>query len=86
MFTIKNTIIVMNSGIISTDGCLRLIIPLYKQKGSRDDPNNYRGITLLRCLGKLFTASLNCRINDFFNAIGLLGERSATVLCLYCVQ
>ena len=38
------------------------IIPLYKNKGSRMDPDNYRGITLLSCVGKLFTAAINERL------------------------
>ena len=42
------------------------IIPLYKNKGKDDDPNNYRGITLLSCYGKLFTSLLNNRLNSFF--------------------
>ena len=32
-----------------------------KKKGSKDDPNNYRGVTLLSCLGKYFTSILNSR-------------------------
>ena len=48
--------------------------PLYKNKGSRNDPNNYRGITLLSCLGKLFTACLSSRISEYMyddNKMGL---------------
>ena len=43
-------------------------MPLYKNKRSRYDPNNYRGITLLSCLGKLFTSCLNTRITNFMYA------------------
>ncbi|MEW8547527.1 MAG: reverse transcriptase family protein, partial [Candidatus Thiodiazotropha sp.] len=38
-----------------------IIIPLFK-KGNVDDVSNYRGITLVSCLSKLFTAVLNHRI------------------------
>ena len=39
-----------------------LIVPLHK-KGDYDDPNNYRGITLISCFAKLFTSILNERLN-----------------------
>ena len=38
------------------------IIPIYKKKGSKRDPGNYRGITLLSCLGKFFNIILNNRL------------------------
>ena len=45
---------VLESGIIPTDWSVGIIKVLYKNKGDIDDINNYRGITLLSCLGKLF--------------------------------
>ena len=41
-----------------------LVVPLHK-KGSIYDVNNYRGITLLSCVGKLFTRMLNNRLYDW---------------------
>ena len=41
-----------------------LIVPLYK-KGSMLNPTNYRGITLLSVLGKLFTRILNNRLDGW---------------------
>ena len=38
-----------------------IIIPLFK-KGDRTDVKNFRGITLVSCLSKLFTSVLNSRI------------------------
>ncbi|MEW8543579.1 MAG: endonuclease/exonuclease/phosphatase family protein, partial [Candidatus Thiodiazotropha sp.] len=40
-----------------------IVIPIHKN-GSQVDPNNYRGITLSSCLGKLFCHVLNNRINS----------------------
>ena len=40
-----------------------IICPIHKS-GPRDDPNNYRGITLLNVMGKLFTAILCDRITQ----------------------
>ena len=42
------------------------IVPIYK-KGPKSEPTNYRGITLMSCLGKLFTSILNKRLLQFTN-------------------
>ena len=39
-------------------------MPLHK-KGDLDDPNNYRGITLISCFAKLFTSVLNERLKTW---------------------
>ena len=41
------------------------IKPLYKNTGAKDNPNNCRGITILSCLGKLFSIFLNSRLLRF---------------------
>lgn len=68
--------LILNTGIIPSDWTLGIIIPLHK-KGPKSDPNNYRGITLLSCIGKLFTALLNKRLNDFMENNNLLGLEQA---------
>ena len=44
-----------------------MIKPIYKNKGDPMNPENYRPITLVSCLGKLFTAVLNERLNMFLS-------------------
>ena len=68
--------IVLNTGCVPTDWCLGTIYPLYKNKGSMTDPDNYRGITLLSCTGKLFTACLNHRLSCYVEE-NILGEEQA---------
>jgi hypothetical protein len=43
---------------------LGYICPVFK-KGERDDPANYRGITINSCLGKLFTKVIHTRLDKF---------------------
>ena len=45
--------------------CQSVIWPICKNKGDPNDPNNYRGISLLSCFGKLFTSCLNRRLAIF---------------------
>ena len=69
--------IVLESGIVPSEWTIGLIHPLYKKKGNPNDPNNYRGITLLSCLGKLFTAVLNERLTSYLEDNELLGDEQA---------
>ena len=48
-----------------------LIVPLHK-KDDRSKVENYRGITLLSALGKLFTSILNNRLYDYMVQKGIL--------------
>ena len=55
-------------------GC---IYPFFKNKGSRENVQNYRSITILSCLGKLFTGILNSRLNEYLEESMLLDENQA---------
>ena len=53
------------------------ISPIYKNKGGRSDPDNYRGIAIHSCFGKLFMAVLNARLNRYLEYSNLLCEEQA---------
>ena len=65
---------VLNTGQIPESWTIGMILPLYKNKGDRGDFDNYRGITILSCLGKLFTAVINARLNKFASEVNLINE------------
>jgi hypothetical protein len=50
------------------------IIPIFKNKGKSSDPKNYRLISILSCLGKLFTSMLNKRLNVDSDECVLINE------------
>ncbi|XP_063404680.1 uncharacterized protein LOC134688138 [Mytilus trossulus] len=53
------------------------ICPIYKNKGDPASADNYRGITILSCYGKLFTCILNNRFFNYLECLGLLCEEQA---------
>ena len=55
---------IFDSGYFPTTWSEGFVVPLQK-KGSINDENNYRGITLLSTLGKLFTRILNMRLSNW---------------------
>jgi hypothetical protein len=46
----------------------------YKNKGGKNDPKNFRPVTILSCFGKLFTSVLYNRLNIFSDEFLLLNE------------
>ena len=77
---------ILKTGIIPSNWCISFISPIYKNKGSTSDPDNYRGISLISCLGKLFTALINERLNKFVNVNNILGEEQAGFRSGYSTQ
>ena len=47
---------ILNSGVVPSSWLNGWIVPIYKNKGDDTVPSNYRGITILSCFGKMFTA------------------------------
>ena len=68
---------IFDSGILPTAWLEGSITPIYKNKGNSSDPANYRPITILSCLGKVFTAVLNTRLTKFTDDSNLLNENQA---------
>ena len=61
---------ILNSGYFPKSWTEGVIVPLHK-KGDINTVNNYRGITLVSCLSKLFTSILNKRITEYCNNVSL---------------
>jgi hypothetical protein len=47
-----------------------VVVPLFKQKGDKRNPLNYRGITLLSIAGKIFCSILNSRLTEWVEESG----------------
>ena len=62
-----------DSGIFPKSWSEGLLIPIHK-KGIKSVPENYRGITLLSVLGKLFTRILNKRLDSWAESYGIYVE------------
>jgi hypothetical protein len=69
--------LILDTGIIPSEWLLGIIKPIYKNKGRRDSPDNYRGITILSCFGKLFTSLINARLTIFVEDKSLIGSEQA---------
>ncbi|XP_071139805.1 uncharacterized protein [Mytilus edulis] len=69
--------IVFESGCIPDSWSEGIIVPIYKCKGDPANPDNYRGITVLSCFGKLFTCVLNNRLNCYLDNFNVLCEEQA---------
>ena len=64
---------ILNSGNVLPEWIISYIVPIHKG-GTKSDPSNYRGISLLSCLGKIFLPILNKRLTKFSIDEGLLSE------------
>ena len=66
--------LIFDTGVVPEVWLTGLVKPIYKGKGDRNQPENYRPITLLSCLGKLFTSILSDRLNTFADELHLISE------------
>ncbi|KAK3086335.1 hypothetical protein FSP39_017010 [Pinctada imbricata] len=65
--------LIFDTGIFPEAWSSGCIVPIYK-KGNVNEPTNYRGITIISCLGKLFTSVLCNRILDWDREYNLITD------------
>jgi hypothetical protein len=68
---------IFNSGILPDTWLIGTIKHIYKKKGSPLNQENFRPITILSCLGKIFTAILNEGMSTFLERNNILKENQA---------
>ena len=68
---------ILETGIMASKWVEGIIVPIFKDKGDPLSADHYRPITLLCCIGKLFTAVLNERLTTYLDEFGLLAENQA---------
>lgn len=69
--------LVFDKGVIPESWSVGVIKPIYKKKGDPTMPENYRPITILSCLGKLFTLIINNRLKIFAEKYNVIEENQA---------
>ena len=69
--------IIFDKGIIPESWALGDILPIYKNNGDANLPENYRPITLLSCLGKLFTLVINNMLKAYAEEYNLINSCQA---------
>ena len=68
---------ILDFGIYPTVWAKSIIVPLFKGKGSPKVPSNYRGISLLPCVSKIFTKILNWRLMAWLASKKVIVEEQA---------
>ena len=68
--------VILNNGYFPSEWAVDEIVPLHK-KGSLNNVDNYRGITLLSAFGKLFTRVLNNRLTEWAEEYSVYVEAQA---------
>ena len=68
--------LVLKTGLAPDGWALSTICPIHK-KGPMTDPNNYRGISLINCIGKVFSSILSTRIKLYLDLTNRIGSEQA---------
>ena len=75
VLTLFNTI--LSSGIYPTEWKLDILTPIHKS-GPKNDPNNFRGVAVSSCFGKLFNRLLQKRLDKLCSAKGYISEEQGS--------
>lgn len=67
---------IFDTGIFPKIWGQSIICPIHKQ-GSRDDPNNYRAISLINAMSKIFASAMNTRLTKWANDYDIIDESQA---------
>ena len=67
----------LDSGHFPSSWVTGIIKPIYKNKGNKSDPQNFRPITLVTCFSKLFTSISNNRLNSYVTENDILKRNQA---------
>ena len=62
------------------------VIPIFKGKGSKDDPKNYRPISVISHVAKLFEKSVHKQLLSYMNQHAFLSVHQSAYLCNHCTQ
>ena len=65
-----------DSGYFPPEWTTSILAPIHK-KGSKDDPNNYRGVSLLPEISKIFTSIINNRLKVWCDTNEKIGEEQS---------
>ena len=75
--------LIFDTGFIPESWVAGNIILIYKNIGDSNDPKNFRSITLVSCLGKLFTAILSERLSKYSDDFFVMHENQCGFRLLY---
>ena len=83
---------ILESGIFPSQWAIGEIVPVFK-KGNINEPSNYRPISLISSLGKLFTYCVNEKMNRFAEKYSIISENQfgfrkdkSTTDCLFILH
>ena len=75
-FLVKFFNFIFDNGLYPDEWTFSILQPIHK-KGDINNPDNYRGISLLNVCSKLYSYILNQRINEWIDDFEILGEEQA---------